>query len=174
MHSFFPEGSYPLHDPFAQRFLTQLRRRAAAWATDVTPAETLTETMVNPVVVSVSVPGVTGTRTTLWVVCQHPADRLPSLTGWWGRAGYVDEEVDPVRGLSVAGLPLTPEDLADLAAQWMEMHLLMDIYRDDWNRGRPSRRDLYGTAPPFRQGRRTRVSSVLERAAGHAKPPVTE
>jgi hypothetical protein len=169
--SFFSEGAYPLHDAFAQRFLTRLRARAAAWTTDVTPGDTIAETTVNPLAISVAVPGFTGDRSTLWVLCHHPADQPPSLRGWWGDPSYIEGDIDPVRRLAVEGLPLDAEVLADFAAQWLERNLLLDLHRDEWNRGRPSHRDAQGTVPPFRQGRRTRVNSVLERTSGHATAP---
>lgn len=168
---FFAEGAYPLRDAFAQRFLTRLRTRAAAWTTDVGPRDTLTETMTNPLAVSVSVPGYTGDRSTLWVLCSHPADEPPSLRGWWGHPDHIEGDIDRDRRLAVQGLPLEPEELADIAAQWLEGNLLSEIHRDEWNRGRPSHRDPHGTIPPFRQGRRKRVTSVLERSGGHAAGP---
>ncbi|MES2094555.1 MAG: hypothetical protein V4531_12195 [Actinomycetota bacterium] len=167
---FFDEGDDPLRDPFATAFLARLRNRAEAWTMDVRPIDTGVETMPDPVAARVFVPGLSGTVTALWVLCQHPPERPPVLHGSWGDRTYVgdDHGRDPLRDLTVSGVPSTAEELADLAARWFELHLRTDIYRDEWNRGPWSRRDAYGTVPPFRKGARTLTRSVLERSAGTA------
>lgn len=167
---YFDEGDDSFRDPFASAFLARLRIRAAAWTTDVRPTDTGVETMANPVAARVYVPGLSGTSTALWVLCHHAPERPPVLQGSWGDRSYVgdDHGRDPLRDLTVSGVPSTAEELADLAARWLELHFRMDIYRDEWNRGPWSRRDAYGTVPPFRKGARKLTRSVLERSAGFA------
>ena len=152
-------------------FLARLRDRAEAWDVDVRPSDTGVETMSNPVAVRIDVPGLSGPVTALWVLCHHAPEQHPILHGSWGNRIYVGDNHsgDPLRDLTVSGMPSTAEELADLAARWFEIQLRVDIYRDEWSRGPWSRRDAYGPVPPFRKGARTLVRSVLERSAGSAK-----
>jgi len=169
--AFFGEAAdYPLNDPFALAFLTQLRHRAEAWVTDIEPSDTGAETMNNPVAAWVFVPGLSGSMTALWVLCRHHPNRPPVLKGSWGDRAYVGDDygADPVRDLTVSGAPATAEELADLAARWLELHLRMDIYRDEWNSGSSYRRDAYDPVPPARKGLRRLTRSVLERTAGYS------
>lgn len=128
----FPEGRYRLHDPFCQEFLVRLRELAKTWDTDVTPGHTTVETMVQPLAVSIEVPGTTGWRTTLWMLCSHEDGRASSLRAWWGSAGVVD---DGAGGVDAPVELIAPGDgrgagtAAALAARWFEQQLRKDVHR---------------------------------------------
>lgn len=171
---YFDEGEFLLEDAFASAYLRRLRAAARTWVTDVQPSQTSVETMNDPIAVSIRVPGVSGPVTTLWVLCRPRSDRAPWLHGSWGDRAYVGDDygVDPDRDLTVEGLELGPEALADLAAQWLEAQLLMEIHRDEWAGTRWGRRDILGPTPypsvRARWGAPRR--SVLERRDGFAAP----
>lgn len=74
---YFPEGDAPVQDAFATAFLRRLRERAREWVTDINASDTLAETLDDPVAISISVPGVSGPTTTLWVLCRHEPGRVP-------------------------------------------------------------------------------------------------
>lgn len=128
----FAEGEYPLHDAFCQGFLVPLRESAETWNTDVTPDDTTVETMIDPLAVSIEVPGTTGSHTTLWVLCRHDGHRASSLRAWWGTTGVVDDghggPDEPVQLISDVGGRSAP-DAAALAARWFEQQLMTDVYR---------------------------------------------
>ncbi|MFD3444576.1 hypothetical protein ACFDTO_08260 [Microbacteriaceae bacterium 4G12] len=141
------------------------------WTTDVTPAATHAFVMLgSTIVASVFVPGLSGSTTALWLLCRYHPQQPPSLVGSWGDRIYVGDDygADPLRDLTVSGVPATAEELADLGSRWLELHLTMDIYRDEWRRGRWSKRDSYGFDRFPRKSWDTPTRSVLERSAGFA------
>jgi len=174
MVDYFDEGEFFLEDAFATAYLQRLRAAARTWTTDIQPSQTSVETMGDPVAVSIRVPGLSGPITTLWVLCHHRDDRAPWLHGSWGDRAYVGDAhgVDPDRDLTVEGLFLGPEALADLAAQWLEAQLLVEIHRDEWAGKRWGRRDSFGSMPYPRVKACWGVPlrSVLERRDGLAAP----
>ena len=169
---YFDEGDAPVQDAFATAFLQRLRERAREWVTDIDASDTSAETMDDPVAISINVPGVSGPITTLWVLCRHQPGRAPWLHGSWGDDTYVGDDYggDRDRDLTVEGLEMTPEELADLAARWLQRQLRREIHRDEWDGKRWGRRDELGFTPWPRVRARwgTPRRSVLERRSGFA------
>jgi hypothetical protein len=169
---YFHEGDAPVQGAFATAFLQRLRERAREWVTDIDASDTSADPMGGPIAISISVPGVSGPITTLWVLCRHQPGRAPWLHGSWGDDTYVgdDHGGDGDRDLTVEGLEMTPEELADLAARWLETQLRREIHRDEWDGKRWGRRDELGFTPWPRVRSRwgTPRRSVRERSGGFA------
>ncbi|WP_146079356.1 MULTISPECIES: hypothetical protein [unclassified Rathayibacter] len=165
----FSNEESPVMSVFLGAFVARLRLRAAEWDTDVRPADTTFDASLDEVWCGIQVPGLSGDFTALWLECAEDDHGMPKLEGSWGIRDLVADDYgsDPIRDLTVRGAPITPETLADLAAQWCERHLRMDISREEWKHRRWTRHDDFGRVPHARR-RGIPLRTVLERSNGHA------
>lgn len=159
----------PSTSSFTRAFLTQLSLRAAAWDTDVQPSDTSFDASPDTVWARIDVPGLSGGMTVLWVACTEDYHGVPLVEGSWGDRWLVADHhgADPSRDLTVSGAPAAPELLADLAAQWCERHLRMDVFREEWAFGRWTHWTELGRQFQVRE-RRTPVRKILERTNGRS------
>ncbi|GAA4672291.1 hypothetical protein [Frondihabitans cladoniiphilus] len=171
MDAGFFEDIIPRADAEAE-FLRVLRDKAAAWQTDVEPADTWAETLDDPLAVGIRVRGLTGPITILWVTAFVDAGGPQGLEGVWGDSyvGESDAKFSP-HELQVRGVRETPTFSARIAASWFEQQLLRPINRGDLADRWTS--NWSATPKPQRRAWRSYVTSprTPERRRGFAIDP---
>lgn len=127
------DGAAP-RNPEETAFLSALRDEAAAWDLDVTPDDTSSLTVLVPLYVDVSIPGL-----------PQGSNKSTNLQGAYWARGPAGLTLQAERGdshlldaggndddLSLGGVNLRPEQAASILANWFTTQLRRPIDRIDW------------------------------------------
>ena len=127
------DGAAPRSDEEAA-FLATLRAEAAGWDLDVTPEDTSALTVLVPLYVDVSIPGLpqgTNRQTVLQGGFWAGGPAGLTLQAEWGDSFLLDAGGND-EDLRVGGVTLGPQQAASILANWFAAQLRRSVQRIDW------------------------------------------
>ncbi len=113
-------------------FLTALRRTAEGWThPDVDPeADSAVYEWFPPLYLVLAVPNLDATLDTLEITYLRSGPRGAELAGGWGNDGWPLD--DTTEDLVVRGVAAGPQEMAGLAATWLDAQLRRTVRVEEW------------------------------------------
>lgn len=117
-----------------QEFLDQLRRDAAGWNNDISPADTVTFAWeLGPLIVGLEIPKITAAYRHLWVSYWSSGTGQRALEGAWGDDLIADDySADREESLTVSGVEANPAQFASWCSHWLVNQLRRPVVREEW------------------------------------------